>query len=50
MNINIFAKYDKVPDITYQDMKENTNCYKQKGSQTTLKGLQRRITITVLIP
>ena len=50
MNINIYAKYDKIPNITDQDMQEKSNCYKQKLSQTTYKGLQRGITIIVLIP
>ena len=50
MNINIYAKYDKIPNITCQDMQEKPNCYEQKVSQITFKGLQRGITITVLIP
>ena len=50
MNINISANYDKIPNITNQDMQEKPNCYKQKVSWTTYKGLQRGINITVLIP
>ena len=45
MNINIYAKYDKIPNITYQDMQRKTNCYEQKVSRITFKGVQRGITI-----
>ena len=50
MNINIYAKYYKIPNITYQDLEEKPNCYEQNVSRTKFKELQRVITITVLIP
>ena len=31
MNINIYAKYDKIPNITYQDIQEKPKCYKQNA-------------------
>ena len=37
-----------IPDITNQDMQEKPNCYKQKVSQATFKGLQRGITGVIL--
>ena len=49
MNINIYTKLDKIPNIINQDMQEKPKCYGQKVSWTTFKGLRMGIIITVLI-